>query len=122
MKKLTFYLCVVCCILFGSFAFADENQNTTLNPTETIVGQELLNNRFEYVDPTKPQEQRPQAVQELLDQGVFTAIQDAKTGGGQVVNGGASPVVKQFGYQLIIKKQKQKQEVKQKRKMKGTNK
>jgi hypothetical protein len=94
MKKLTFYLCVVCCVLFGSFVFAEENQQNKLNPTGTIVGQELLDNRFEYVDPSKPQEERPQAVQELLDQGVFTAIQDAKTGGGQVVNGGASPVVK----------------------------
>jgi hypothetical protein len=93
MKHLIVGIIVICSMCFGSMVFAEENQQNKLNPTGTIVGQELLNNRFEYVDPSKPQEERPPVVQELLDKGVFTSAQDAKTGG-RVINGGGTRIVK----------------------------
>jgi len=80
MRKIFASILTLTFIMCGCLSFAQDKADP--NPTGTIVGNGLLQNRYVYVDPTKPQEERPPEVQKLLDQGVFTAIQDSKAQSG----------------------------------------
>ena len=84
MKRFLVISIIALSFLLGGIAIADEKQNQP-NPTGTIVGAELMKNRYEYVDPTEAPKEQPPVVKELLDKGVFTAVEDAQSQG-QIVN------------------------------------
>jgi hypothetical protein len=79
MRKIFASIVTLTFIMCGCITFAQDKATQNPNPTGTIVGSGLLQNRYVYVDPTKPQEERPPEVQKLLNEGVFTAIQDSQS-------------------------------------------
>ena len=83
MKQFIICSIIALSFIFGGIAIADEKKQE--NPTGTIVGSELMQNRYEYVDPSETPKERPPVVQELLDKGVFTAVEDIRTGAQPVV-------------------------------------
>jgi len=85
MKRFLVISIIALSFLLGGIAIAGEKQQEQPNPTGTIVGADLMQNRYEYVDPTEAPKEQPPVVKELLDKGVFTAVQD-KQQGGQVVS------------------------------------
>ena len=87
MKNVIVWFIVISIVFgWGIALAAEKKQSNTNNPTGTIVGSELMQNRYEYVDPTETPKDRPPVVQKLLDKGVFTAIEDKRSGAQPVVN------------------------------------
>ena len=84
MKKKVICFIVALSFIFCGLTFAGEQEN----PTGTIVGaDQLVNNRYQYVDPQDKNTQAPESVQKLLDSGVITAVQDGQSNSVVVVPG-----------------------------------
>jgi len=85
MKRKVLCLIVALSFVLCGVSFAGDNDQ---NPTSTIVGaDQLVNNRYQYVDPQDKNTQAPESVQKLLDSGVITAVQDGQNNSVVVVPG-----------------------------------
>jgi hypothetical protein len=74
IKKMVVSILALCLLTCGIAMAADDEK-----PLDTIVGaDQLMNNRFQYVDPQDKDLKRPDEVQKLLDKGIFTAAEDAR--------------------------------------------
>jgi hypothetical protein len=77
MRK-AFCIAVMFSLILCGVSFAGDE--TAVQDTNTIVGaDQLLNNRYQYIDPTDENTKLSQTTEKLLDQGVIQAAEQART-------------------------------------------